>query len=327
MAKPVSSAYIHILGEPVSKRSVYVAVASFVVLLIALLGGGYYMLAKHRAAGPQYRESMPPHVRPALRESFQDESEVAPVSVAPAVVSGARPDSAVVISLPRLLDLHMEATGFDSVTSFILNGQVAASGSLWELTLMAREPNLYKLKTKPSDTMRSIEYGYDGERVWAGGFQPDLNEAQFEFYMSLMVIESSITHLAWSYRSDAVLESGLDAVFELGPTEVWNGQRCAVVISRGILPIPITHYIDLNTYEEVYRRAIVTGPTGEPVEVELRFTAADGRMPQRLPAGYELYVDGELHDTVTFSQTRVNRMMLSSLFDAPSQPVHQSNLR
>ena len=99
------------------------------------------------------------------------------------------------------------------------------------------------------------------------------------------------------------------------------------MVSRGILPFSITHYIDTGTYEEVYRRAIVRGPEGAPVEIELHFAPADGSTPTRLPMGYELYVDGKLHDTVTFSKTRVNRVMLSTLFNAPSDGDYQSSLK
>jgi len=327
MATPRSSAYTNILGEQVSKRFVYLGVAGLVVFLAALLGGGYYLMAKNRVAGPLTREAVTSREVPTPRESFETESVAVAVPATPGGANEPTSQPAVITSLSLLLDLHIKATGFDEVNCFILNGTVAASGTIWDLTLMAREPNLYKLKTMPTDAALSIEYGYDSERAWAGGTQPQLTEAQFEFYMSMMVVESSMTHLAWSYRSAAELEGGLDAVLELRPAEVWNGHNCAVVVSRGILPFPITHYIDTTTYEEVYRRAMVRGEAGEAVEIELYFIAADGSTPHRLPMGYELYVDGELHDTVTFSKRRVIRVIPSSLFDAPSGSEYQSSLK
>ena len=41
------------------------------------------------------------------------------------------------------------------------------------------------------------------------------------------------------------------------------------------------------------------------------FTCCHASFPQ----GYQLYIDGELHDDVTFTKFKLDRVILSSLFD------------
>ena len=132
MGKSRSSAYFDILGEQVSKRAVYLGVAGLVVFLVALLGGGYYLMTKNRVAVPPGREleSVTSREVPAPRELFDSERDTVPVQAAPKAVSEPTSQSAEVTSLSRLLDLHLKATGFDEVDCYILNGTVAASGNL-----------------------------------------------------------------------------------------------------------------------------------------------------------------------------------------------------
>ena len=318
MAKPRRPRHFDILGEQVSKQAVYLGVFGFVVLIAAILVGGYYLMAKNRDSSslPKATET---EVSEPLASALPESVDSAILVVAPETRAKPRESSsspASITSLPRLLELHIKATGFDEVNSYILNGKVSVEDNIWDLTLMAREPNLYKLKTESPKGELSFEYGYDGQQGWLRQSHDQLDEANSAFYMSMMFLESSLTHLAWSYDSAAALEGGLNSVLELRAPEAWNGRNCAVVESHGILPFPITHYIDTGTFEEVYRRATVPSVDGATSEVELHFAPADGSTPHRLPTGYELYVDGKLHDTVTYARTRVNRVILSSLFDA-----------
>ncbi|MFT5826294.1 MAG: hypothetical protein ACI8ZW_001803 [Yoonia sp.] len=312
MTKAKQSKYFNLLGEPVSKQFVYLGVVGIIVFVAAILGGGYYLMAKDRGSVPYplsvRAEPLKPVVLGLALEREGNARELAS-------------ESALTASLRILLEQHVMATGLDGVKGYILNGEVSIEGNTWNLMLMGREPNLYKLKTESPDAEQYFESGYDGQSGWLRQSHDPLKQAESAFYMSMAVLESSLAHLAWSYRLAAVLEGGLDSVLELRTAELWNGQHCAVVVSRGILPFSITHYIDTDTFEEVYRRAMVPGMDGAVAEIELHFTPADGSSPYRLPMGYELYVDGKLHDTVTYTRARVNRMMLSSLFDVPADGV------
>jgi len=317
MAKSTGDKHFDILGEPVSKRSIYLGLGCCVLLLAAILGGGYYLMVKKRDASLLSRtvESKP------LVPVKTDPLDLVAVAETGAEVSEWSNSRGAITSLRELLELHLKATGFEAVNSYILNGKVSVEGNTWDLILMARQPNLYKLKTEYASGGQSFECGYDGQQGWIAQSHGQLDEAKWAFYMSMMLMESSLTHLAWSYGSAAALEGGLASVLELRAPEVWNGRSCAVVESHGILPFSITHYIDAESLEEVYRRATIVGVDGATAEIELHFTPADGSTLHRLPTGYELYVDGKLHDTVSYSKTRVNRVMLSTLFDAAADGV------
>ena len=133
----------------------------------------------------------------------------------------------------------------------------------------------------------------------------------------MALFESSLAQLAWSYQSRQAVESGLESVLERLPNEQWQGRVCAVVVSRGLLPFPIYHYIDQESHEEVYRRTQVLRGI-DLVDLEIHFAPSDAAASPRLPMGYELYFDGTLHDTIAITKIRPNRGVFKSRFDAPS---------
>ena len=90
-----------------------------------------------------------------------------------------------------------------------------------------------------------------------------------------------------------------------------------MVVSRGLLPFPIYHYIDQQSYEEVYRRAQVLRGI-DLVDLEIHFARPEVAASPRLPMGYKLYFNGTLNDTIAFTKIRPNRVVFESLFDAPS---------
>jgi hypothetical protein len=161
------------------------------------------------------------------------------------------------------------------------------------------------------------QFGYNGQQGWFRKQQIELAPDMAEFFMCVALFEVSLAHLAWSYQSDDATQYGLDSVMERLPFERWQGRACEVVVSRGLLPFPIYHYIAQDTYEEVYRRAQI--PKGQAyVDVALELMPASELSDQlRMPMGYKLYLDGALYDTVNFHRIRANITILSSLFEAP----------
>ena len=133
----------------------------------------------------------------------------------------------------------------------------------------------------------------------------------------MALFESSLAQLAWSYQSRQAVESGLESVLERLPNEPWQERVCAVVVSRGLLPFPIYHYIDQESHEEVYRRTQVLRGI-DLVDLEMHLAPSDAAASPRLPMGYELYYDGTLHDTIAITKIRPNRGVFKSRFDAPS---------
>lgn len=223
----------------------------------------------------------------------------------------------------RLLEQHIAATRLDEVGNFIAMGtfgNVSADRSSGTIVLKARAPNLYKFKTEYLPSGVAVEFGHDGKHTWSKSSQPLSGEvaAQWDYFASIATMEVSLAHLAWSYRSPAAKESGLDTVLELLPPEEWRGRPCAVVRSYGLLPVSMYHYIDTQTYQEVHRRAKIVNEKGVMVEVGIDLDQPDGSLPYGLPMGYHIFVDGELHDAIKYTEFKFNREVMEGLFAPPS---------
>lgn len=319
MAQPSSSDFFIILGEQVLKRTVYLGVA-----FVLLVGGGafgflYFLLTKNSASVVHDAEPAPVVESTEVRITAEpvvlvsDEQETSS-SVSDVVIRAVK--SAKVSSLSHLIEKYLKATGFGELDALIATGTATTTAGEVEVSLYAHRPNLYKLKTASAQRNVSSQFGYDGQEGWYLSNHTALDSEQVEFFMRVALLESSIAHLAWSYQSENALEFGVDAVLELLPSEQWEGRQCAVVATHSLLPFKIYHYIDLQTFEEVCRRAEIAKGL-EQVKVEVRFSPPAAEAPVRIPMGYELYFDGVLYDTVDYSTAKSSRMILPSLFQAP----------
>jgi hypothetical protein len=218
--------------------------------------------------------------------------------------------------LERVLEKHLNASNFDELSTYFGEGTFGLEPSPGPITLMARAPKFYKFKTEYSARSQAIEFGFDGKTAWLDGVTGSMTPEQAEFFTKIAVMEISFLHLAWSYRSKAAVEDGLDTVLELLPSASWNGRACAVLRSFGILPLEITHYIDLQTSHEIHREAEIMDANGEIIKVGVDFDAPDPSAAYGIPMGYQIYVNGKLHDRVKLTKVRTNQVMLSSLFKA-----------
>lgn len=318
MAQSRSSKHFFILGEPVLKRTVYLGIVSVFIVGGGLLLLGYVLMLKN--AAPVVVASVPSPVDPTERSIVAEPVVVVSEGLSQPVAALSSPAPIKRLkasSLSELLDRHLKATGFGELDALIVNGVASATSQAFEVTFMARRPNLYKLKTESDRLGLMSQFGYDGREGWFEHQQMNLAAEEIEFFMRVALFESSMTQLAWSYQSDEAREFGLDKLLERLPSEQWQGRACEVVVSRGLLPFTMYHYIDQNTYEEVYRRAQIQKGS-ELVDVALKLAPSDATASTRIPMGYELYIDGELHDTVRVTKVRANRTILSSLFDAPA---------
>jgi len=297
-----SSQYIDIIGEQVAMRTLYLVVGA--VLLV--VGGAVGLLYYFSMAG-----SAPIVAIPVAPTAMVAESEVS--YRGNQRTERVSPQS----SLVPLLEEHLKVTQLSEVKSLIVNGMASTGNTTCELVAMARCPNLYTLKTEGVDFKYTAAFGYNGEQGWVKTDFSNLNKDEVGFFTRVALFESSLAHLAWSYHAHESLDYRLDSVLERLPDEQWQGRGCAVVVSRGLLPFPIYHYIDQQSYEEVYRRTQVLRGT-DLVDLEIHFAPPEATASPRLPMGYKLYFDGTLHDTVAFTKIRPNRVVFESLFDAPA---------
>jgi len=307
--------YFNILGEPVLRWKVYASLGSVLMIVGGLIGAVYFiMLQNRRVLVPEF-DTPVSELAPVAPEAVPVVLEPIPPSVNALQVNQLRSP------LEQLLEQHLRATNLDGVNSYIAEGTFGGDAGD-QILLIARAPNLYKYKTRYLVREAVVEFGYDGEASWLHQSRQKINREQAEFFTTMAIMESSLTHLAWSYRSSAAQEYGLGSVLELLPEVTWQGRTCAVVLSRGILPISMYHYIDTRTYREVHRHANLTNEKGVVFEVGLDFDPPDEGAPYGFPKGYKLFVAGELHDEVSYTEIRNNSAILSSLFDPPSNTSH-----
>jgi len=297
-----SSQYIDILGQQVAKRTVLFVVGTVTIVVGGIVGLLYYLLLAGSA--------------PIVATAAAPTAMMANSKVSKRVD---QPNSRVPSqsSLVLLLEKHLKATQLSEVKSLIVNGMASTENTTCELVAMARCPNLYTLKTEGVDFKYTAAFGYNGKQGWVKTDFLNLNKDEVEFFMRVALFESSLAHLAWSYHAHESLDYRLESVLERLPDEQWQGRVCAVVVSRGLLPFPIYHYIDQQSYEEVYRRAQVLRGI-DLVDLEIHFARPEVAASPRLPMGYKLYFNGTLNDTIAFTKIRPNRVVFESLFDAPS---------
>ena len=298
-----SSQYIDILGQQVSKRTVLFVVGAVTIVVGGVVGLLYYLLLAGSAPIVATAAAAPkaivaePNVRHRVNQS---NSKISSQS-----------------SLVSLLENHLKATQLSEVNYLVVNGTVLTANATCELFVMARRPNLYTLKIMGIGFTYTSEIGYNGQIGWSRLDAINLSKDDVEFFTRVALFESSLAHLAWSYQSRQSVESGLESVLERLPNEQWQGRVCAVVVSRGLLPISIYHYIDQQSNEEVYRRTQALRGT-DLVDLEMHFAPSDAAASPRLPMGYELYFGGTLHDTIVITKIRPNREVFKSRFNAPS---------
>ena len=315
-----SSQYIDILGQKVPKRTVLFVVGSVTFVVGGVVGLLYYLLLAGSA--PIVATAATPATAAIRATATTVTTPATPTAMVakPNVrdrVNQSNSKMSSQSSLVTLLERHLEATQLSAVDSLIVHGAASASTVTCELVMMARRPNLYTLKTEGIGFEYTSELGYNGQIGWSRLDLLNLNKDDVEFFTRVALFESSLAHLAWSYQSRQAVESGLESVLERLPNEQWQGRVCAVVVSRGLLPISIYHYIDQQSNEEVYRRTQALRGT-DLVDLEMHLAPSDAAASPRLPMGYELYFDGTLHDTIAITKIRPNRGVFKSRFDAPS---------
>ena len=302
------SKYINVLGEPILRWKLHAWLACILSVCILSIGVVYIVMLQNRTTRSASEMIA---ARPSVATSAAGERSQKSVAPETRVKSFAS-----LSPLERVLEKHLHASNFDELSTYLGEGTFSMDIGLGLITLMARAPNFYKFKTEYPTRSKVIEFGFDGRSAWLDGVTGRMTPEQAEFFTKMAVMEISFLHLAWSYRSKAALEYGLDTVLELLPPDTWNGKECLVLRSFGILPLEITHYIDPETYREIHREAEIMGANGEIIKVGVDFDTPDPSAAHGIPMGYQIYLNGELHDQVKLTKVRTDQVMLSSLFKA-----------
>jgi len=301
--------YFFILGEAVLKRSVYLGIAIALLVVCGGLGGIYYML--RQASGDVGKETDMKTVTawPKVAEATETDAQ--------ATLQEEKQFSAPANTLEQVLERHLEVTGYGACSSFILKGIAENQDTKVAANLMAIRPNLYKLKTKYELNGKEVQFGYDGQQGWLKHeWLKEVNLGNIDFFMQVALFESSLMHLAWTYQSELALKLGINKFLQRLPQERWQGRTCEVIMSRGLLPITMYHYLDAETYAEVYRKAEIVDGT-KSILVEMKYSGTKKIGDSLAGIHCQLYFDGELHEALDWAKVRLNPVMLSALLAVP----------
>ena len=273
------------------------------------LGGIYYML--RQASGDVGKETDMKTVTawPKVAEATETDAQ--------ATLQEEKQFSAPANTLEQVLERHLEVTGYGACSSFILKGIAENQDTKVAANLMAIRPNLYKLKTKYELNGKEVQFGYDGQQGWLKHeWLKEVNLGNIDFFMQVALFESSLMHLAWTYQSELALKLGINKFLQRLPQERWQGRTCEVIMSRGLLPITMYHYLDAETYAEVYRKAEIVDGT-KSILVEMKYSGTKKIGDSLAGIHCQLYFDGELHEALDWAKVRLNPVMLSALFAVP----------
>lgn len=221
-------------------------------------------------------------------------------------------------TIENLIHNHRLASGFGAIKSYILVGTFGINVGKTEINLKARAPNFYKFKTEYLEHGLMVEFGFNGQQLWIGAVPPDKTKDEIDTFKDVALVESSLTHLAWSMDTSDAIDSGLDSILELRPEENWKGRDYYVVRSRRVLTVEMDHYIDQETYLEAFRKVTLIDNSGKATRVRIEYAAPDGNAEHSLPSGYRIYTDDELSDVVKFDKIRVNQVIFEAVFSPPS---------
>jgi hypothetical protein len=213
--------YFFILGEPVLKRSVYLGIATALLVVCGGLGGIYYMLRQASGVVGKEPDIKAGAVWPKVAEATEEGSL--------ATLQEKKQFSAPANTLEHVLERHLEVTGYGACSSFILKGIAKNQDTKVAANLMAIRPYLYKLKTKYELNGKEVQLGYDGQQGWLKHEWPQkVNLGNIDFFMQVALFESSLMHLAWTYQSELALKLGIKKFLQRLPQERWQGRTCEV---------------------------------------------------------------------------------------------------
>ncbi|MGJ8652756.1 MAG: hypothetical protein ACSHX8_05745 [Opitutaceae bacterium] len=312
MSNTGPSEFFFFLGHAFYKRAVYAWCLGILLVLVgACCAFGYYLhelneveVAKLKAREALTEGSKTQGVTSGATQADGDEEEESEFLV---------PDT-----IENLIQNHRLASGFGGIKSYMLVGTFGIDVGKTEIHLKALAPNFYKFKTEYLDHGLEVEYGYNGEQIWLE-LDTSTTSGEFGAFKQSALVESSLTHLAWCHDTSQAFDHGLDSILELRPEEHLDGRDYCVVRSRKLLPIEMDHYIDKETYLEVFRQAILTDSEGKTSHMRVEYDLPDEHAEYRLPIGYRIFKDDKLTDIVKFDKIKVNQTIFEAVFNPPGE--------
>ncbi|MGJ8638173.1 MAG: hypothetical protein ACSHYA_02165 [Opitutaceae bacterium] len=211
-------------------------------------------------------------------------------------------------------ETYLAQTKMDSVQTIRARGTYKIGDLELDLTLIGKNPNLYRQTLKYEKT--TIDFGFDGDEAWLHQSQKVIDtsdEGLMVFNQNLGILETTIPCLGWDYGPNELLPH-----LQLMPDTVWNGIDCILIKNTGLIDdTAVYHYIDKNTGFEHYRRASLNASGNSYKDAEIFFQPPLDDVEYPIPGGIVFHLDGRLYYTVTFDKVSVNAGIANFLFEQP----------
>ncbi|MDP4643048.1 MAG: hypothetical protein NWS71_01255 [Opitutales bacterium] len=287
--------YFFILGHPFTKQSVFITVTLMIIMVAAIVSSSYFVITDK----PEPTQATAP-ADPAPK------TEESPQTV--------NPDSLV-----DILAMHIKATGFDTLKNFTMRGTPLHDSEQRAVSVKGLHPNLYKFTVNYLETKNSVEFGHNGEETWMESSWSNRSFPNEDTDKSVILILSSMPHLAWTYNSAKSSLEPIGIYLSLEPEQIHNGRNCYVIRSRKILPFEMDHFIDAETFYEIYRTATLQKADGSTLEIGVEYDQEKIDKGSRFSLFHEVYENGKLIDELVYESPRTNITLMSSLFAPPSE--------
>lgn len=285
-----------ILGYPIPKVKIIILLSTILIFVLSCLVGGFFFVQKLKQETKERMIDWTGDSR-ARSEYVKRMDPGSPDAVDP---------------LEALRRFHIEATGFDRVTSLRLGGRYIADGISLELTIMGRKPNRFLQKLKHQD--RQLTVGLIDGEIWYQQNSPLLaeeNDDLTQINRVLMIMECAIPLLAWEFSGSEFRRN----IVRL-PDEVINGVEVAILENHVFPEVVIRHQIDLHSGLELARTSLVS--VGESQQlIELVFKPPAPGIVYPVPSGYSVRINQSLVCTAVFETYEFNIGLAPFLFNRP----------
>lgn len=223
-------------------------------------------------------------------------------------------------SITDILNAYLEATGLSELSSYTMRGTPWEDNGLKRsASIKALYPNYYKFKLEYVQNQYSIEFGYDGEQTWLVKSLP--GDVQFPNQATdnkIILMLSSLAHLAWSFQSEKAEIEGIKSVLELMPPKERDGRLCYVIRSKNLLPFEMEHYIDSETFQEAFRSASFARADGSTLMAGVEYNKSSISEEFHLPTKINYYENGTLVDQIDYKSAQTNPTVMKLIFKQPS---------
>lgn len=213
-------------------------------------------------------------------------------------------------SLPLILDRHRKATGFASVNSLAIRGNLLLEERSFRFSLLVRRPLFFKQSLHTRNQSASLRFNgtsfvpsINGERLTS---EEDHHQLDTPLNHHSLLLEGAFGQLVWEEGNPA-------ASARLLGRERFRGRE-AIRIEKSILPgIPIHYYLDPDS-ALVLGRSIQFEMEGQSILLELWLDDYQTDDGLTFPRTYTLFRNGESVVSATFESVETNTGILPQAF-------------